>query len=108
MTQIDDNLLKQFFAERKQDIADQGFSARVVHRLPNRANKLSSILMTCCAIASVILFLVFDGLQAILGMLRDFFVVAVQNGAVNFDLRTLLIAGGVLLIFGIRKIYTME
>ena len=35
MTEIDnDKLLKDFFAENKREIADNGFSRRVMHHLP--------------------------------------------------------------------------
>ena len=37
MTEIDnDKLLRDFFAENKQEIADNGFSRRVMHHLPDR------------------------------------------------------------------------
>ena len=108
MTEIDDKILKQFFDEYKQEIPDRGFSVRVMHHLPSRARKLSSILVTCCTILSVILFLALDGFQAIIRMFREVFVSMVQQSALSLDLRTLLFAGAVLLIFGLRKIYTME
>lgn len=108
MTEVDDKLLKQFFSEQKQDIADNGFSTRVMARLPNRTSKLASILISICMILTVILFFVLDGIHAILGILREIFVSAVQNGAFNLDIKTLAIAGAVLLFFGVRKIYTME
>ncbi len=41
MTEIDnDKLLRDFFAENKQEIADNGFSRRVMHHLPDRSNRL--------------------------------------------------------------------
>ena len=40
MTEIDnDKLLRDFFAENKQEIADNGFSRRVMHHLPGRSNQ---------------------------------------------------------------------
>lgn len=108
MTEIDDNLLKQFFGEHKQEVPDRGFSARVMHRLPHRAGKLSGILITCCTILSTILFFALDGFQATIRILREVFVSMVQQSALSLDLRTLLFAGAVLLIFGIRRIYTTE
>ena len=42
MTEIDnDKLLRDFFAENKQEIADNGFSRRVMHHLPDRSNRLA-------------------------------------------------------------------
>ena len=44
MTEIDnDKLLRDFFAENKQEIADNGFSRRVMHHLPGRSNRLARI-----------------------------------------------------------------
>ncbi len=44
MTEIDnDKLLRDFFAENKQEIADNGFSRRVMHHLPDRSNRLARI-----------------------------------------------------------------
>ncbi|NDV58699.1 DUF5056 domain-containing protein [Bacteroides sp. 519] len=108
MTEIDDKLLTQFFDEQKQNIADNGFSTRVMRGLPNRSSKLYSIIVSFVAVLSVILFFVFDGIHAILSTLREVFVTVVQNSAANIDLRTLAIAGAVLLFYGVRKIYTME
>ena len=44
MTEIDnDKLLKDFFAENKREIADNGFSRRVMHHLPDRSNRLARL-----------------------------------------------------------------
>ena len=38
MTEIDnDKLLRDFFTENRQEIADKGFSRRVMHHLPTAA-----------------------------------------------------------------------
>lgn len=43
MTEIDnDKLLRDFFAENKQEIADNGFSRRVMHHLPDRSHHESA------------------------------------------------------------------
>ena len=40
MTEIDnDKLLRDFFTENRQEIADRGFSRRVMHHLPDRSNR---------------------------------------------------------------------
>ena len=58
MTEIDnDKLLRDFFAENKQEIADNGFSRRVMHHLPGRSNHLvriwSAFVMTVAAVLFV-------------------------------------------------------
>ena len=45
MTEIDnDKLLRDFFTENRQEIADRGFSRRVMHHLPDRSNRLDLLL----------------------------------------------------------------
>ena len=37
--ETNDKMLKQFFGEQKQEIADNGFSRRVMHNLPETADR---------------------------------------------------------------------
>jgi len=104
----DDILLKQFFNENRQEIADNGFTQRVMKRLPGRANRLANMLTAVGVILAVIMFFVLDGLGAIIGTLREVFVSMSIQGIENIDLKSLVIAGGVLLFFGVQKIYSME
>ena len=105
MTEMNDKLLKDFFSEHKQEIADNGFSRRVMKSLPNRSSKVARIWTTCCAAVTLILFFALDGLQALGGILRETFVSIVQSGMqANLDIRSLVIAGIVLLFFGVRSI----
>lgn len=108
MTEMNDKLLKDFFGEHKQDIADNGFSHRVMRNLPDRSLRISRIWTTCCGALALILFLALDGLQAIAGVLREVFISMVQYSAANVDFRSLLVAGAVLLFFGVRRIITAD
>lgn len=60
-TKTDDELLMQFFGENRPDIADDGFSERVMRQLPRRAQRLERAWTTVCFAAAMALFLVFDG-----------------------------------------------
>lgn len=108
MTEMDDKLLKQFFSEHKQEIADNGFSRRVMKSLPNRSLKISNVWATCCGALALILFFALDGLQAIGSVLRETFMSMVQYGAANLDIKSLVIAGVVLLFFGVRRIMAAD
>lgn len=56
MDNHDDKLLKQFFAEAShQTIADDGFSRRVMHRLPQRINWFAKVWMACCIVVAAAL-----------------------------------------------------
>lgn len=70
MTETTDNqLLEQFFSEaRQQTMADDGFTERVVQRLPDRAIRQSRYWTACCVAIGVVLFIVFKGWEpAVLG-----------------------------------------
>lgn len=109
MTEMNDKLLKQFFSQNKQEIADNGFSHRVMRNLPGRQeNTLSRIWSACCVAIALILFFALDGLQLVCGVLRETFTSMIEYGATNLDMKSLLIAGIVLLFLGVRRIIAAE
>ena len=67
MTKIenDEKLLKDFFTANKQEIADNGFSHRVMHRLPDHSNRLVRIWNATVVVAGAVLFIwIGDGIVA--------------------------------------------
>lgn len=109
MMETDDKLLKQFFAEHKQEIADDGFSRRVIMHLPDRAYRISNIWVSVCTALAIILFFVFDGLRILSDLIYEVFVSGVQFfTTTNFDPKTLIIVSGVLLLLGINRLFSME
>ena len=108
MMETDDKLIRAFFAEQKQEIPDNGFSRRVMHRLPCRTSLLIKVWSLFIMLVAIILFLVFDGLQAIVTTARDIFVALVQNVATSgIDPKSLIIVVMVLMFLGIRKAWSM-
>lgn len=107
MMENDDKLLKQFFADNRPEIADNGFSRRVMRCLPNRSQRLSQIWSACCFTLALVLFVTLDGLQLVLNTLRETFDALIQGGAAEFDLKSLAIAAIVLLFMGYRKIASL-
>ena len=68
MTEIDnDKLLKDFFAENKREIADNGFSRRVMHHLPDRSNRLARLWTVFVMTVGATLFVTLGGLEAVWG-----------------------------------------
>lgn len=64
MTEDNEQLLKQFFSETaQQTIADDGFTERVMQRLPMRANWFVRLWDGLCLLVAAILFIVYDGWQ---------------------------------------------
>lgn len=48
MMENNDKLLTSFFAEHRQEIADNGFSRRVLRHLPDRSHHLAQIWAAFC------------------------------------------------------------
>lgn len=107
MMENDDRLLKQFFADNKREIADNGFSRRVMRLLPDRGNRLAQLWSTCCFTLAVVLFVTLDGFQLILNTLRETFDSLLQSGATELNPKSLAIAAVVLLFMGYRKIASL-
>lgn len=59
----DDELLMQFFNAAKQDIDDDGFTDRVMQRLPQHAKRMNQIWTTICFALGMALFILFDGVE---------------------------------------------
>ncbi|ADV45218.1 DUF5056 domain-containing protein [Bacteroides helcogenes] len=108
MMENDDKLLEQFFAGNRQEIADNGFTRRVMHRLPNRSHRLSQIWTAFCFTLALVLFVTLDGLQLIIDALRETFSTTIQSGTITqLDPKSLLIAAVVLIFLGCRKISSL-
>ena len=99
----DDQLLKQFMDANRQEVADNGFSRRVMRRLPARHNRMVQWINALCTIAGVFLFLAFDGIQATVELLRNVFVYCFQHiGFITVDLKTVIVLFCLLLFFSVR------
>ena len=103
----DDKLLQQFFSDNRKEIEDNGFSRRVMHHLPNRYYRISQLWSWFCFTLAVVLFFVLDGLQLVLGALRETFTSAIQSGAAELDPKSLIIVAVVLVYLGYRKICSL-
>ena len=107
MTENNDKLLIDFFAENRQEIPDNGFTRRVMRHLPDRTRRISQVWVTFCFTLALVLFFVFDGLQQVLGTLRETLTAAAQSGVTELDPKSLLVAGIVLLFLLYRKICSL-
>jgi hypothetical protein len=69
MTDKDDILINKFFAEQKQIINDDGFSRRVMRKLPSKISCYSRIWSTVCLLAALLLFVTCHGFKLIINCL---------------------------------------
>ncbi|WP_300724524.1 DUF5056 domain-containing protein [uncultured Bacteroides sp.] len=107
MTENDDKLLKQFFDENKQEIADFGFSRRVMQRLPNRARRLIFISNALCIILGSALFFLMEAWKPILSTLGTTFGQLMQVDVTSIGLPTFISIYVIAIYFIIRKLYTI-
>ena len=103
-----DKLLEDFFAANRHEVADDGFTRRVMRRLPQRHNRLAQAWNTLCILLVAALFVAMGGVQMVWATLQETFIGLVEQGAAaEIDPRSLLIAGGVLLFLAYRKIASL-
>jgi hypothetical protein len=108
MKEIEDKMINQFFQAEKREVKDNGFSRRVMRNLPDRGEQLSKIWIAFCTTIGIVLFFLFNGLEAILNILREAFNGAMQNGITHLDTKSLLIASIVLISIGVKKVCHIE
>lgn len=106
MTDNDDKLLKSFFSEYGVgDIADNGFSSRVMRSLPEgvRLYRIDIALRLVCLVATAILLLFFGGLTslkvAVGNLIADAFsmLVSVSNSSTS----PLLVSVAIVVLCGV-------
>lgn len=108
MTEIDnDKLLRDFFATEKKEIADKGFTHRVMRQLPNRKNRLAQIWSAFVMLIAIVLFVLLGGIDATLVTLKEVFSSMFVHVIANLDPKSAIIAAVVLLFLATRKISTL-
>lgn len=65
MNENEDKMLDRFFSEQKREIQDNGFSKRVMRKLPVQERRFVEIWTAICATAIMIVFFVFNGWQQV-------------------------------------------
>ncbi len=108
MMEKDDKILKDFFAANKLDIADNGFSDKVMKNLPQRANPLVKMWGAFILLATIIIFYLCDGWLTIIQTLRDIFVNIAQKQDLMTDPFSYIIAAVVLVAVIINRLYSYD
>jgi hypothetical protein len=107
--EADDEFLKQFFIEQKQEIADNGFSCKVRSHLPNnRLNKLANLWVLFCLACAIVLFFALNGVEIITKILSETLLSLLKQGEMNYDLKSLFIAAIVLIGLETYRICSTE
>ncbi len=107
MMENNDRLLEEFFAANRHEVADNGFSQRVMRRLPARSRQLAQIWSICGFTLVVVLFVALDGIHLLGNAFQQLFNNLLEHGAAEFDTRSMAIAGVVVLFLIYKKIASM-
>lgn len=69
----DELIVRKFFEENKIDVPDDGFSRRVMRRLPDRERRLSRVWTAVCAVLGVLLVVKNDWLGVVWAQVQGLF-----------------------------------
>lgn len=108
MIKNDEQLISGFLRDNRREVADNGFSRRVMRRLPIRPGMVSDLLTAVCVLLSCILFFTFGGPNLIQASLQEFFQHSDWNAITNINLRTWSVIPIVMTVWGIRKVVSMS
>lgn len=103
MDENDERLIEQFLAPGRQDVPDDGFTRRVMRHLPYRGPRWAWVWNVACLALAVVLFVTFDGLHLLDGVLREAFANCLQLADGEVDLRSVIVAVYVLLYLLCRR-----
>ncbi len=103
----DDFLVQRFLTENQRDIADNGFSKKVMRHIPNHNRRISTLWSIGCLILAAILFYILGGAHLMLESFRESFNSAIHNEATGLDPKSLIMVVVVLLYLGYRKLCTL-
>lgn len=108
----DDELLRKFLAPARTDIADDGFTHRVMRRLPVHQNRLAKIWTAICMLAFAIAFMLLHGWEvlqlAIVHVLQNFTPVAFIHSISWTEVAYIVVSLLILTVLGIYKVSEME
>ena len=108
MTEMNDKFFKDFFAENKQEIPDNGFSKRVMYHLPDHNKRKYHILTAIALIVCFLLFIFLGGFTAVESTIREVIVNMVnRESTFTLDLKSTIIATIVLLIMATKKLASL-
>lgn len=105
MENKDEQLIAEFLAPAKREIPDNGFSRRVMHRLPDRSYLIARVWSTCGFVLAAVLFVALGGVQRLIDWAVQGVEGWLQSGVLEqADPKSLLVAALVLVCIGCSKV----
>lgn len=110
MTETDDKLLREFMQQQKREIPDNGFSHKVIRKLPSpdREIRLSKVWTFFCIIVTVILFFTCNGIQAFTAGFQEIATIFRQSSIPEMDASRLILALVILTVIGVKRLFSFH
>lgn len=110
MMETDDQLVGRFVKEQKQEIADNGFSDKVLRRISSRNKeiRLSRLWVAFCVVVTVILFITFNGAEILASGVQEIVAILRQSSIPEMDPLRLLLGITILSIIGIKRLFSLN
>lgn len=108
MMENNDQFIKDFLLANKREIADNGFSRRVIRHLPQRAKWLSDMLSAICTLICCTLFYIFNGFEVMFQAINDIVTSQAYYLISDTNFRSLAIATVILMIIGVQRICSVK
>lgn len=108
MAKTDDELVRQFMQQQKIEVADNGFTRRVMHSLPRVHQWGFRLFNLFCTAVCLMLFYLLNGVELLWNALRESLLTAAQHLSENFSLPTFGLVTLVLLALAVEHIIHRE
>lgn len=104
----DELLVKRFFEENRIEMPDDGFSRRVMRRLPGSTKRISRIWTAVCAAVAVLFFIKNDFFKMLYGTCKGIANDVITNDALRQSPQFIVVILLALLAFGGYKLVAEE
>lgn len=108
MENVNEDIIIRFMHEQKEELEDNGFSRRVMRRLPRQHRWAGWIFNAICMGICLYLFYLLNGMEILFNTLKEYFLSFSQSFIENANLTTMAIAVGVIAIIGVSRACTLE
>jgi hypothetical protein len=108
MMETDDKLIKEFMLTGSGEVADNGFTRRVMARLPQRSNTPYVVAGIAAFVVLMVAFVAIGAAQGLVLMMRDVIVESLRNGTFFVGLRTCVVVLIGLLVVAFQKISSLS
>lgn len=109
MEKKDEEMLVRFMHEQKKEVEDNGFSRKVMRRLPQQHRLANRIFNILCTGVCLLLFYLLDGVAIMFNTMQQLLASLTEHNLLeNISPAALCIAWGVLVIVGIAKVCSWD